>query len=157
MNAQQVMPRWSTYFKKPSSSQLGLVNAIFFVGKVVGLPVVTVVCDRFGRRLPILLGLCLCLAGTAVQSSAVSFDMLVFSRASIGFSTAFMSQPSPLLIAEVSYPTHRGKITALYQTFYVSLSSARFADSTDLIQSYLTVFRCHSCRLDRLCDGKNGK
>lgn len=36
--------------------------------------------------------------------------------------TAFLSQPSPILIAEVAYPTHRGKVTALYNTFYVSIN-----------------------------------
>ncbi|KAH7002430.1 general substrate transporter [Ilyonectria destructans] len=118
MNAQQVMPRWQTYFGTPSGSQLGLVNAIFFVGKVIGLPIVTLLCDKVGRRKPILFGICLCLAGAAIQTASVNFRMLVFSRALIGFSTAFMTQPSPLLIAEVSYPTHRGRITALYQTFY---------------------------------------
>lgn len=97
------------------------MNAIFFVGKVIGLPIVTLLCDKVGRRKPILFGICLCLTGAAIQTASVNFRMLVFSRALIGFSTAFMTQPSPLLIAEVSYPTHRGRITALYQTFYVSI------------------------------------
>jgi MFS family permease len=34
-----------------------------------------------------------------------------------------MAQPSPIIIAELAYPTHRGKLTALFNTFYVSVAS----------------------------------
>jgi hypothetical protein len=34
-----------------------------------------------------------------------------------------MPQPSPIIIAELAYPTHRGKLTALFNTFYVSVGS----------------------------------
>jgi MFS family permease len=37
----------------------------------------------------------------------------------IGVGTAFMAQPSPIIITELAYPTHRGKVTALFNTFYV--------------------------------------
>jgi MFS family permease len=40
-----------------------------------------------------------------------------------GVGTAFMAQPSPIIIAELAYPTHRGKLTALFNTFYVSVAS----------------------------------
>ncbi|KAF5023797.1 hypothetical protein F66182_4153 [Fusarium sp. NRRL 66182] len=118
MNAQQVMPPWKSHFGNPLSERLGLVNAIFYVGKVVGLLAVTPLSDRIGRRRPILIGIVLCVIGTVIQSAAVNYGMLVFSRWLLGAATAFMSQPSPLLIAELAYPPHRGKITSLYQTFY---------------------------------------
>jgi len=118
MNAQQVMPTWKEYFNHPAGGQLGLVNAIFFIGKVVGLPTVSLLSDKIGRRIPILIGICLCLVGTVIQTASIDFGMLVFSRGLLGCATAFMSQPSPLLIAELSFPTHRGKITAMYQTFF---------------------------------------
>ncbi|KIM94642.1 hypothetical protein OIDMADRAFT_60419 [Oidiodendron maius Zn] len=36
-----------------------------------------------------------------------------------GVGTAFMAQPSPIIITELAYPTHRGKVTSLFNTFYV--------------------------------------
>ncbi|KAL5323936.1 hypothetical protein ACEPPN_008478 [Leptodophora sp. 'Broadleaf-Isolate-01'] len=118
MNAQQVIPTWRLYFDYPKGGKLGLVNAIFYVGKVCALPVVTILSDRIGRRKPILLGLILCIVGTVIQAAAVNYGMLVVSRYVLGAATAFMAQPSPLLITELAFPTHRGKITALYQTFF---------------------------------------
>lgn len=124
MNAQLVMPEWRKQFHNPSGGSLGLVNAIFFVGKIAGLPFVTMLSNKIGRRRPILIGILLCLVGAAIQASSVNFGMLVFSRGLLGCATAFMSQPSPMLITEIAYPTHRGKITALYQTFFVSKVTA---------------------------------
>lgn len=118
MNAQQVIPTWRSFFDSPKGGKLGLINAIFYVGKVSALPLVTFLSDRVGRRKPILLGLILCIVGTVLQTAAVNFAMLVVSRFVLGAATAFMAQPSPLLVTELAFPTHRGKITALYQTFF---------------------------------------
>ncbi|KZL84786.1 lactose permease [Colletotrichum incanum] len=42
----------------------------------------------------------------------------VTARALLGFFTTFISQPSPIIITELAYPTQRGKVTALYNTFF---------------------------------------
>lgn len=118
MNAQQVIPTWRDHFGNPLGGRLGLINAMFYVGKVTGLAMVTLLSDRIGRRTPIWMGLALCVAGAAIQTGSVNYDMLVVSRLILGIATAFMSQPSPLIITELAYPTHRGKITAMYQTFF---------------------------------------
>ncbi|KFZ23138.1 hypothetical protein V502_02382 [Pseudogymnoascus sp. VKM F-4520 (FW-2644)] len=118
MNALQIAPFWKTYFGHPARGDLGLVNAIFPIGKVCGLAVVTWMSDKYGRRLPIIIGTVLCIAGAGVQASSVNFAMFIFSRWLVGFGTAFMAQPSPMLITELAFPTHRAKATALFNTFY---------------------------------------
>lgn len=84
MNALQIAPFWKTYFGHPARGDLGLVNAIFPIGKVCGLAVVTWMSDKYGRRLPIIVGTVLCIAGAGVQASSVNFAMFIFSRWLVG-------------------------------------------------------------------------
>lgn len=120
MNGLQTLPQWRTSFDNPHGSILGLVNAVYPLGKVVALPIVAFICDRFGRKLPLMGGLVACIGFSIMQGLANNFATFVTARALLGFSTSFLSQPSPILIAELSYPSHRGKVTALYNTFFVS-------------------------------------
>ncbi|KAH8799045.1 general substrate transporter [Xylogone sp. PMI_703] len=118
MNALQIAPFWKKHFHSPSGSQLGAINAIFPVGKICGLALVTPLSDKFGRRPVLIVAFCICIIGSVVQAVSVNLGMLIFSRWLIGVGTAFMAQPSPILIAELAYPTHRSKLTALFNTFY---------------------------------------
>lgn len=120
MNALQITPGWKSYFHHPSGAELGLMNAIYPVGKVCGLALVALLSDRYGRRLPLLVAFIICIVGAGIQAGSINMGMLIFSRWFLGFGTAFMAQPSPILISELSYPLHRGKATALFNTFYVS-------------------------------------
>ncbi|KAK2017533.1 lactose permease [Colletotrichum eremochloae] len=44
--------------------------------------------------------------------------MFIISRWLLGTATAFIAQPAPILVTELAYPTMRGKISALYNTFF---------------------------------------
>lgn len=121
MNGLQTLTQWREFFGHPEGAVLGLMNAVYPLGKVVSLPLVTFVSDRFGRKIPLIVGLVACVAFSIMQGLAQNFATFVTARALLGFSTSFISQPSPILIAELSYPPHRGKITALYNTFFVRI------------------------------------
>ncbi|KPM44216.1 hypothetical protein AK830_g2354 [Neonectria ditissima] len=118
MNGLQTLPQWRSFFDNPEGAVLGLMNAVYPLGKVVSLPLVSFVSDRFGRKIPLILGLIACVAFAIMQAMAQNFATFVTARALLGFSTSFISQPSPIIIAELAYPPHRGKITALYNTFF---------------------------------------
>jgi predicted MFS family arabinose efflux permease len=45
--------------------------------------------------------------------------MFIVARFVIGFATSFLAQPSPILVTELAYPTHRARATALYNTCFV--------------------------------------
>ena len=120
MNGLQTLHQWSEYFDKPEGAILGLINAVYPLGKVVALFLVTYVSDRWGRKLPITIGLVACIAFAIMQALSKSLAAFVTSRALLGFFTSFLSQPSPILVSELAYPTQRGKLTALYNTFFVS-------------------------------------
>lgn len=120
MNGLQTLEQWRNSFGHPQGSMLGLVNAVYPLGKVISLPLVSYVSDRYGRRFPLAGGLIACIGFSIMQGFAKNFATFVTARALLGASTSFLSQPSPILVAEVSYPSHRGKLTALYNTFFVS-------------------------------------
>lgn len=119
MNGLQTLGQWREFFGQPQGSILGLMNAVYPLGKVVSLPLVTFVSDRYGRKVPLVGGLVACIGFAIMQGLASNFATFVTARALLGFSTSFIVQPSPMLITELAYPTHRGKITALYNTFFV--------------------------------------
>ncbi|KAH6990016.1 general substrate transporter [Ilyonectria destructans] len=118
MNGLQTLPQWRTFFDSPDGAVLGLMNAVYPLGKVISLPLVAFISDRFGRKIPLSVGLVACVAFAIMQAMAQNFGTFVAARALLGFSTSFISQPSPIIVAELAYPPHRGKVTALYNTFY---------------------------------------
>lgn len=158
MNALQIAPYWKKYFHHPAKAQLGLINAIFPVGKICGLAMVTPIGERFGRRTALLVAFIICIIGSAIQAASVIVGMLVFSRwflgihkpecfyltrlMRIGVGTALMAQPSPIIITELAYPTHRGKVTALFNTFYVRnhLRLQYLLSYTDNFQFFGAIF-----------------
>lgn len=119
MNALQISPAWKIYYDHPTSAKLGAINAMMPAGKVVGSFASAPFSNRLGRKKALVFGFVLAILGAAIQTGAVNYPLLLVSRLILGLGAGFMSQPSPILLAELAYPTHRGKITALYNTFFV--------------------------------------
>lgn len=106
MNGLQSLKQWNSYFGNPTGTRLGVVNAAQSVGSVISIPLVGSVSDRFGRRPTLLAGIILIIAATIIQSTSINYPMFVVSRVIVGFGGMFVVQPSPMLIAELAYPTH---------------------------------------------------
>lgn len=120
MNALQINPNWKSYYNYPTKARLGAINAMMPTGKILGFLFVAPFSNRFGRKKSLVLAFALTVLGAGIQGASVNLGLLVFSRLFLGFGCGVMSQPSPILLAELAYPTHRGKVTALYHCFYVS-------------------------------------
>lgn len=118
MNGLQSLPQWNDYFGNPTGALLGLVNAAQSIGSVISLPLVGWFSDKYGRKPVLLSGIIMILAATAIQASSVNLAMFIVSRLIVGFGGMFVVQPSPMLIAELAYPTHRGKYTSAFWTMY---------------------------------------
>ncbi|KAF3009171.1 hypothetical protein E8E14_004202 [Neopestalotiopsis sp. 37M] len=118
MNGLQALPQWNSDFGYPTGYILGLVNAIMPIAMFLALPILPWITDRFGRKVPIFIGSAGVIVASLIQLFSVNYGMFVFSRAILGFCGSFMIQPSALLIAELAYPTHRGKYTAAFFTMY---------------------------------------
>ncbi|TFK28132.1 hexose transporter [Coprinopsis marcescibilis] len=126
VNGLQIIPAWKEHFGSPAEKTLGLIQSAQFLGNMAGLPFSPFVSDLFGRRAALFVGSIIMLAGVAVQSTSKSVGMLIGSRATIGFGLAFCANAAPLLLIELSYPTHRGKVTAMYNScwYFGSILSA---------------------------------
>ena len=118
MNGLQATSSWKRYFSNPQGSRLGVVNAAQSIGSVAILPVVGVLSDRIGRRWTLFSGLITIIIASAIQAASVNYAMFVVSRLLVGVGGMLVTQPSPMLISELCFPTHRGKYTSLFWTCY---------------------------------------
>lgn len=149
MNGLQTLPQWRSHFNNPEGAVLGLLNSIYPVGKVVALFFVTYISDRYGRKTPLYIGFITCISFAIMQGLSNNLVTFLLARCLLGGFTSFLSQPSPILITELAYPTHRGKITAMYNTAYVCLPRYRFLPFllTLLTSCVPLVFWSYLCRL----------
>jgi len=97
---------------------LGLLNSIQPVGAVVGLPFITPIVDTWGRRWSIVWGASWTIVGAILQASAYQIPQFVIARFLIGFGLAFTVVGSPLLLAELALPKHRGAIMSYFPTVW---------------------------------------
>jgi MFS family permease len=118
MNGLQSLKQWEDYFGNPKDALLGFVVAGQSIGCLFAMPFAGDLCDRYGRKPVLLLGIIIICIAAAIQCASVNLGMFIFARHLVGFGNIFIVQPSPLLIAELAYPTHRGKYTSAYWTMY---------------------------------------
>jgi MFS family permease len=120
INNLQILPGWQEYFHKPQGMKLGLVNSAHDIGILSGTPFSPYVSDLLGRRATMFIGAVIMLAGVLTQASSTTLHVFLGARVIIGLGMAFSINAAPLLISELSYPTHRGKMTSLYNSLWYS-------------------------------------
>ncbi|KAL6245286.1 hypothetical protein RBB50_008061 [Rhinocladiella similis] len=118
MNGLQTLSYWQDAFDSPSASTLGLLNAIFSVGQVVGLPLVPFLADHIGRKWTILLGSSLIFLGVILQTVSINIGMFIAARFIIGLGIVYTQSCSPMLITELSHPQYRARLTTIYNTLW---------------------------------------
>ncbi|KAK2685020.1 hypothetical protein QWA68_016040 [Fusarium oxysporum] len=145
MNGLQTLPQWRNFFNHPPPPLLGAINAVYPVCKILGLVPASTISDKFGRKVPIYIGLVSLVIGPAIQAASINLPMFIVSRGLIGFATVFPQVACPILVSELSYPTHRGKMTALYNTFFYfgAIAAAWITYGTFKMQS-TWAWRCPS-------------
>ncbi|KAG2034923.1 general substrate transporter [Suillus americanus] len=120
INNLQILPGWQEYFHKPQGMKLGLINCAHDIGILSGTPFSPYVSDLLGRRATMFIGAVIMLAGVLTQASSTTIQVFLGARVLIGLGMAFSINAAPLLISELSYPTHRGKMTSLYNSMWYS-------------------------------------
>jgi MFS family permease len=106
-------------FDNPSGGILGLVTTAQTIGSAGALPIGPYITDRFGRRPPIAIGSLLVIPAAGLQGGAQNLGMFIGSRVVIGIGSSFVATAAAPLVAELAYPSHRGIITAIYNTSWV--------------------------------------
>ncbi|KAF4468584.1 Major facilitator superfamily domain general substrate transporter [Fusarium albosuccineum] len=116
LNGLQAVPSWDEYFNRPRGSILGLLNAVLGLGCIIATPLISMVGDRWGRRMGIFVGAVIMLIGGIIQGASVHIAMFLISRFVIGFGLVFANTYAPMLIGELAHPKDRQVATSLYQT-----------------------------------------
>ncbi|CAO2658333.1 Nn.00g060560.m01.CDS01 [Neocucurbitaria sp. VM-36] len=114
----QAMQPWIEAMDYPSSSDLGLITAILFVGGFFGAFFAPYLADHYGRRPSIFFGSVLCVAGAAVQTASHSRNVFIASRLIIGFGISFTTSAGPSLLNELAHPQMRGQIAASFNVLW---------------------------------------
>ncbi|QGI70416.1 hypothetical protein CEK26_002749 [Fusarium fujikuroi] len=71
MSGLQAVPSWDNYFGQPRGALLGIMSAILPLGCVVATPFISLVGDRWGRRMGIFVGAVIMILGAAIQERQV--------------------------------------------------------------------------------------
>ncbi|KAK9468101.1 general substrate transporter [Lipomyces arxii] len=113
LNGLQSLPAWNQYFSYPEGGRLGtLSNAIIF-GELISIPLVPYICEKYGRRKPIVWGCMIVVVGALFQGLALNYFMFALARFILGFGLAMSGAATPLFVVECAYPTQRGQMTSL--------------------------------------------
>lgn len=101
---------------EPSNNILGLLVCSIFIGSFASAFVAPSICDRFGRRVAIFLGSCLCIVGLILQSVSNGRALFIVGRIVAGFGIGLTTCGGSMLIIELSHPSHRGTIPSMVRT-----------------------------------------
>ncbi|KAI2628919.1 general substrate transporter [Xylaria nigripes] len=118
LNSVQVFTQWQDYFGHPEGSQLGLIVALYQIGSVASIPLAPILCDNFGRKLPIIIGCVIMIVGAVLQAAARNIGEFMGGRVMMGFGNSLAQVASPMLLTEIAHPQHRGRLTAVYNCLW---------------------------------------
>ncbi|KAK1687365.1 sugar transporter [Colletotrichum godetiae] len=116
MNTSQVMDQWQNSFNHPAGGRLGLIVAILDIGSLSSFWMVPYFADKYGRKMPIIIGCVIETIGAFIGALSNSEGMYMAGRFILGFGSSFNG--AGLLIAEIAHPQHRAKISAIVNCMY---------------------------------------
>ncbi|KAK5658356.1 hypothetical protein OQA88_2332 [Cercophora sp. LCS_1] len=114
MNSLQAVQSWIDYFDNPSSSRLGLLNAMYSLGALMSVPFIPTVSQYLGRRRTIVAASLVMCMGAGIQAGSRNTDMFLASRWVLGFGIPFAIVNASSLIGELSYANERPIMTSLF-------------------------------------------
>lgn len=111
---------WTEYNKNPSDNAVGGINTLYTVGGIVtGFFVSGPVSDRFGRKIPMMIGCFLVIVATIMQvCQPRGVGVFLGGRLIIGIAQGFALPVAPVYLGEISTSGMRGKTITIFQTFY---------------------------------------
>jgi sugar porter (SP) family MFS transporter len=118
LNTSQILESWIETMNDPQGSTLGLLSAMYSIGSIASLPVVPILSDRFGRKIPIITGCVIMTIAAALQASAHGRPQYEGARFFMGFGNSLAQLSCPMLLTEIAHPQHRGRITTVYNCLW---------------------------------------
>ncbi|KAI1284042.1 general substrate transporter [Xylaria sp. FL0933] len=118
INAVQIVPAWDAYFGHPTGGYKGILASALPLGAVIGLPLIPLVNDNFGRRWCVMTGSVIMIIGSLIQGFAQNAPMYIVARLIIGFGLPYAIVAGSSLIGELAYPKERAVLTSLFNAAY---------------------------------------
>ncbi|KAF2768501.1 putative MFS monosaccharide transporter [Teratosphaeria nubilosa] len=91
----------------------GLLTAMIELGALLGALNQGWIADKYSRKYSIVIAVCVFTIGSALQTGAVDYSMLVVARFIGGLGIGMLSMVAPLYIGEISPPEIRGTLLVL--------------------------------------------
>lgn len=110
---------------------LGIVSTIQVIGGIAALPFAPMLADRLGRRIGILAGSLIIIAGAGIQGGGSTMGTFLGGRGLVGFGSSFIAVAAAPMIGELAYPSHRPIITAIYNTSWARILSPQNSKGQD--------------------------
>lgn len=105
-----------------SGAWTGIVTSMYQIGGVVAIPFIGPACDTWGRRVGMMIGGAIAVAGVVIQSTTKPhhnpIGQFMGGRFLLGFAVPILTTAGPLHVIETAHPAYRGVITAIYNTFW---------------------------------------
>lgn len=105
-------------FGNPQGSLLGLLGALYQIGSVASIALVPFLTDHYGRKLPIIVGCVIMIAGAVMQGAGSTLGVFMGGRFLLGFGNSFTQLASPMLLTELCHPQHRARLTTVYNCLW---------------------------------------
>lgn len=97
---------------------LGLLGALYQIGSLASIGIVPFVADHYGRKLPIVIGCIIMIAGALMQGAGSTLSVFMAGRFLLGFGNSFAQLSSPMLLTEICHPQHRARLTTVYNCLW---------------------------------------
>ncbi|KAH8892299.1 MFS general substrate transporter [Thozetella sp. PMI_491] len=114
-------PSFFEYFEletRPDASTIiGLMNALYYVGGIIGSFTSGWSCNRFGRKITVICGNILILLSGALLAGSVHIGMFLAFRVMSGCGSFIILSSVPVWVAELSPPKIRGILTDIHAVF----------------------------------------
>ena len=107
--------QYKEYFHKPGSVMQGGITASMAGGSLLGALFSSWTGDRIGRRDSMFVACLIWLVGSTLMAAVQNIAMLIVSRIINGFAVGMLTSQGPILIAEISTPSLRGRLLSLQQ------------------------------------------
>jgi len=117
-NSVQSFETWKDYFGDPQGGDLGLLAALYQIGSLVSIPIVPLIADNYGRKLPIAIGCVIMIVGAVLQGACQNLGTFMGGRVMLGFGNSLAQISSPMLLTELAHPQHRGRLTTIYNCLW---------------------------------------
>lgn len=128
INGIQILPAYKENIGDISDSYSGLVTAAFSLGALPALPISAYTMDRYGRKVPLLLGCLSVIIGGIIQGFTHGPAAYLGTRLAIGFGIALTGTSAPTLLMEIAHPRLRGRASLLYNcSWYIGATMIGWA------------------------------